>query len=93
MIVRQELEKRIPTSRLNEDLREDISRFSPRSRSGKEIRIKYVSQVRANPPLFAFFCNEPALVEETYRRYLENRIRERYGFQGVPMTLSFKRKS
>jgi GTP-binding protein len=93
LTVRQEMEKRVPTSRLNEGLKEDLSRLPPRSRSGKEIRIKYVSQVRTSPPVFAFFCNDPTLMDTPYRRYLENRIRDRYGFEGVPITLSFKRKS
>jgi GTP-binding protein len=87
------MEKRIPTSELNAALEEDLFRLPPRSRSGKEVRIKYVSQVRARPPVFAFFCNDPSLIDDNYRRYLENRIRERFGFPGVPITISFKRKS
>jgi len=51
-----------------------------------------VTQVDVKPPVFAFFCNDPDLVEDQYRRYLENRIRERFGFSGVPLVLAFKRK-
>lgn len=87
-----EQNKRISTNELNEALGPDIAAFPPRSKSGKEIKIKYITQVKTKPPVFAFFCNEPGLVEDTYRRYLENRIRAHYPFTGVPITLSFKQK-
>lgn len=87
-----EQNKRIPTNELNEALGPDIAAFPPRSRSGKEIKIKYITQVKTKPPVFAFFCNEPKLVEDGYRRYLENRIRLHYPFTGVPIVLSFKQK-
>ncbi|HXG00710.1 MAG TPA: ribosome biogenesis GTPase Der [Bacteroidota bacterium] len=87
-----EQNKRIATSRLNELLGADVKAFPPRSKSGKEIKIKYVTQVKAKPPVFAFFCNDPTLIDETYRRYLMNRIRHHFSFTGVPITLSFKQK-
>jgi len=87
-----EQNKRITTRELNEVLGADIKTCPPRSRSGKEIKIKYITQVRAKPPVFAFFCNEPKMIDDTYRRYLENRIREHFTFTGVPIVLSFKRK-
>jgi GTP-binding protein len=87
-----EQRRRIPTNELNTALGEDIATFPPRSRSGKEIKIKYITQVDVKPPVFAFFCNEPELVEDQYRRYLENRIRERFSFTGVPIVLAFKQK-
>ena len=90
--VNGEQNRRINTSELNQLLGQDIKSFPPRSKSGKEIKIKYVTQVRAKPPVFAFFCNEPAMVDETYRRYLENRIREHFRFGGVPLLLSFRQK-
>jgi len=90
--VRAEALRRIPTGELNSRLGDDIMGRPPRSASGKEVKIKYVTQVKTDPPVFAFFCNEPKLVEESYRRYLENRIREHFGFRGVPLVLSFKRK-
>ncbi len=88
----EEQHKRINTSELNDLMQEDIASFPPKSTSGKEIKIKYVTQVKTKPPVFAFFCNEPQLIEDNYRRYLENRIREHYTFTGVPIILSFKRK-
>jgi GTP-binding protein len=87
-----EQNKRIPTSELNDLLGNDIKTYPPRSRSGKEIKINYVTQVKTKPPVFAFFCNEPKLIDDTYRRYLENRIREHFTFRGVPVSLSFKQK-
>jgi GTP-binding protein len=87
-----EQNKRISTNELNDVLGRDIKTYPPRSRSGKEIKIKYITQVKAKPPVFAFFCNEPKLIDDNYRRYLENRIREHFVFTGVPLVLSFKQK-
>ena len=60
--------------------------------AGREIKIKYITQVGDYYPIFAFFCNYPKLVADNYKRYLENLIRKCYGFKGVPMTLSFREK-
>ena len=87
-----EQNKRIATSELNDVLGPDIVALPPKSRSGKEIKIKYISQVKTKPPVFAFFCNEPTMVDDGYRRYLENKIRSHFGFTGVPVLLSFKQK-
>lgn len=83
---------RIPTSSVNERLLADIQRYPPSTKTGKDIRLNYVTQVKSAPPVFAFFANEPQLVTDVYKRYLENRIREHFGFDGVPLTLVFKRK-
>jgi GTP-binding protein len=87
-----EQNKRIATNEVNELLGQDIATFPPRSRSGKEIKIKFITQVRAKPPVFAFFCNEPKLIDDTYRRFLENKIRGHFTFSGVPVLLTFKQK-
>jgi GTP-binding protein len=87
-----EQNRRISTRELNEVLGPEIESFPPKSKSGKEIKIKYITQVRTKPPVFAFFCNEPKMIEDSYRRYLENRIRDHYRFTGVPLVLSFKKK-
>ncbi|MDL1891894.1 GTP-binding protein, partial [Sphingobacteriales bacterium CHB3] len=87
-----EQNKRIATSELNNKIGEDIKTFPPRSRSGKEIKIKYITQVKAKPPVFAFFCNEPKMIDDNYRRYLENKLRQHFAFTGVPLVLSFKQK-
>ncbi len=90
--INAEQNKRIPTSALNDLLGADIKTFPPRSKSGKEVKIKFITQVKAKPPVFAFFCNEPKLIDESYRRYLQNRIRQHFTFAGVPIILSFKHK-
>lgn len=87
-----EQNKRIATSELNNKIGEDIKTFPPRSRLGKEIKIKYITQVKAKPPVFAFFCNEPKMIDDNYRRYLENKLRQHFAFTGVPLVLSFKQK-
>jgi len=87
-----EQQKRISTSQLNEALGKDILLFPPRSKSGKELKIKYITQVKTKPPVFAFFCSDPRSIEDSYRRYLENKIREHFVFKGVPLVLSFKEK-
>ena len=87
-----EQNRRIQTKELNDRLGPDIKPFPPKSKSGKEINMKYVTQVRVKPPAFAFFCSEPTHVEDSYRRYLENRIRHHFKFSGVPLVLAFKKK-
>ncbi len=87
-----EQNKRIPTSELNDVLGNEIKIFPPRSRTGKEIKLKYITQVNSKPPVFAFFCNEPKMVDDNYRRFLENKIRDHFTFSGVPVLLSFKQK-
>jgi GTP-binding protein len=90
--IHAEAQKRISTSKLNDLLLPDIGTHPPRSRSGKEIKIKFITQVKSEPPVFAFFCNEPQLIDETYVRYLENRLREHFGFAGVPLVITLKKK-
>jgi GTP-binding protein len=87
-----EQRKRIATSKLNELLGADISQHPPHSSSGRDIKINYITQVQSKPPVFAFFCNEPKMVDESYRRFLENRLRDHFGYGGVPLTLVFKQK-
>ena len=87
-----ERQKRVPTARLNEVLEKAVQRQSPPSYRNNYVRIKYASQIRAEPPVFAFFANHPQGVKENYRRYLENQLRAAFGFEGVPLTLSFRQK-
>ncbi|MDD8018106.1 MAG: ribosome biogenesis GTPase Der [Bacteroidota bacterium] len=83
---------RIPTSSLNEKLLHDVQRHPPSTKTGKDVKLNYVTQVKTHPPVFAFFANQPDMVSELYRRFLENRIRHHFGFDGVPLTLVFKHK-
>jgi GTP-binding protein len=70
----------------------EIAATPPSSGSGKEIKIKYISQVKTNPPAIAFFVNEPDLVQDRYKRFLERKIREHFKFRGVPVSLYFRKK-
>jgi GTP-binding protein len=90
--VDQQQRRRIDTSELNEAILPEIEQYPPKSSTPKHIKIKYVSQVKTKPPMFAFFCNEPKLVQESYRRFLDNKLREHFGFSGVPFTIVFKKK-
>ena len=65
----------------------------PPAIKGRFIRINYVAQSKGLPPTFVFFCNHPDLIGEPYIRFITNRIRERYGFEGVPLRVRFRRKS
>jgi len=85
-------QKKIPTSRLNEVMLQAIEEFPPPSVKGKYVKIKYVTQLPVKTPAFAFFCNLPQYVKDPYKRYLENRLRENFGFHGVPIDIFFRKK-
>lgn len=84
--------RKIPTSKLNDTLLPLIERNPPPSTKGKMVQIKYITQVTARFPSFAFFCNLPQYVLPSYQGYLENRIRENFTFEGVPIRLIFRKK-
>lgn len=84
--------KVVSTSRLNNWL-QDIRDFGHTVSKGKRIlKLKYVIQTGAEPPFFTFFCNHPDLVEPSFERYLENRLRQTFGFVGTPIRMKFKKK-
>ena len=84
--------KRIPTSQLNDALLPEIVHYPPPSIKGKYIQIKYITQVNAATPTFAFFCNLPQYIQESYQRFLENKLRENFDFTGVPVRIFFRKK-
>jgi GTP-binding protein len=84
--------KKVPTSKLNDLILKDIERQPPPSTKGKHINIKYVTQVQARFPSFALFCNLPQYIQPSYERYIENKMREHFDFEGVPIRLIFKKK-
>lgn len=84
--------KKIPTSQINDAILPEIARYPPAATKGKLIQIKYITQVTARFPSFAFFCNLPQYIQESYQRFLENKIRENFDFEGVPVRLIFKKK-
>lgn len=88
----QEQHKRIATPLLNELLEDALAVNPPPTVKGKRIRIYYVTQPAVKPPTFVFFANEPELIHFSYKRYLENRIRESFDFSGTPIIIKFKRR-
>jgi len=91
--VQAERLKRIPTSELNEFLLSEIEKNPPpATKTGKEVKIKYVTMGGQHYPVFIFFTNFPKQIADHYKRFLENLIRRQYGYNGVPITLSFKSK-
>ncbi len=91
--VYEERSKKIPTNKLNDILLPIIENMPPpASSTGKEVKIKYITQVGDHYPIFMFFANEPRFIQDNYRRFLERQIRKHFGFEGVPFTLSFKEK-
>ncbi len=91
-LVHAERSKRIGTSELNRVLLADIQHYPPSTKTGKDVKLNYVTQVKTLPPIFTFFASEPKLISDSYKRFLENKIREHWGFVGVPLTLQFRRK-
>ncbi len=83
---------KIKTSELNDYLLPLIGKTPPFSKTGKEIKIKYITQVESKLPTFAMFTNMPEEISITYKRFLENKLRDRFKFEGVPIRLVFKQK-
>ncbi|HEY53730.1 MAG TPA: ribosome biogenesis GTPase Der [Caldilineae bacterium] len=90
--VRAERHVRISTGDLNRLLQEAVLAHPPKTFRGRVARFYYATQAEADPPTFVFFVNEPKAVHFTYLRYLENRIRERYPFEGTPIRLQLRGK-
>lgn len=92
MEVHENRTRKIPTSEFNEVMLEIIQHTPPPAVKGKYIRIKYAQQLPTHAPAFAFFCNLPQYVQDSYKRFLENRMRERFNFEGVPIKIFFRKK-
>jgi len=84
--------KKIKTSKLNEVLLPIIENYPPPAYKGKFVKIKYIMQLPTPQPQFVFFCNLPQYVKDPYKRYLENKLREHFGFQGVPISVYMRKK-
>jgi len=84
--------RKIPTSKLNNIMLEEIENFRPPAVKGKYIKIKYISQLPTHAPSFAFFCNLPQYIRDPYKRYLENKMRQHFDFNGVPINIYFRKK-
>ncbi|MDD2289167.1 MAG: ribosome biogenesis GTPase Der [Bacteroidales bacterium] len=84
--------RRISTSVLNQVMLPEIEAYPPPAIKGKYVRIKYITQLPTACPSFAFFCNLPQYVREDYKRFLENKLRSHFDFQGTPVQIYMRRK-
>ena len=92
MRVHENRTRKITTSKLNDVMLDIMNATPPPAIKGKYIKIKYVQQLPTHSPAFAIFCNLPQYVPESYKRFLENRIREQFDFEGVPVKIFFRKK-
>ncbi|MDX9694553.1 MAG: ribosome biogenesis GTPase Der [Bacteroidales bacterium] len=91
--VHQNRTRKIPTAKLNEImLNEIIANYPPPALKGKYVKVKYVTQLPLHYPAFVFFCNLPQYVKDPYKRYLENKLRERFDFAGTPVQIFMRKK-
>jgi GTP-binding protein len=90
LLVVEERQKRVSTAGLNKVMREAVANHPPSTKHGRYIKFFYATQADVSPPTFVFFCNEPAQLHFSYRRYLENVLRDAFGFTGTPIRLSFR---
>jgi GTP-binding protein len=88
--VSQEMAKRITTSELNDFIAEVIEKRPPPAIQGKPVRIFYITQTQTGPARFVLFSSHPSLIPESYKRFVHNQIRERWGFVGVPVIITVK---
>ncbi len=84
--------RKIPTSKLNDVMLPIVKDTPPPVYKGKTIKIKYITQLKKDYPIFVFFCNLPQYIKDPYKRYVENKLRQNFDFKGVPMTLFFREK-
>jgi len=84
--------QKIKTSVLNDILLKAIEKYPPPAHRGRFVKIKYVTQLPTYYPAFAFFCNNPKFIKESYKNYLENQLRSHFNFSGVPVGIFFRKK-
>ncbi|MBN1692423.1 MAG: ribosome biogenesis GTPase Der [Dehalococcoidales bacterium] len=82
--------KRLPTAAVNDVVQQAVAAHNRPTSHGKQLKIFYTTQAEANPPTFVFFTNDARMVHFSYRRFLENRLREAFGFTGTPLRMKFK---
>ena len=86
----RERAKRLATAEVNKIIQQALAVHNLPRRGGKQLKVRYATQAETNPPTFVFFVNDPSLVHFSYQRYLENKLRQAFGFVGTPLRLSFK---
>ena len=84
--------RRIPTKAFNNVMLPIIEKTPPPAFKGKYVKIKFCTQLPTPHPQFAFFCNLPQYVKDPYRRFLENKLRNEYNFEGIPIQIFFRKK-
>ncbi|MBU0610133.1 MAG: ribosome biogenesis GTPase Der, partial [Armatimonadetes bacterium] len=82
--------RRIETGKLNRTMREALAHHAPPTRKGRQLKIYYATQVRAEPPTFALFVNDPQLVHVSFERYIVNVLRKEYDFEGTPIRIFWR---
>ena len=92
MEVYENMNTKITTSKLNEFFLPIIERQPPPALKGKYVKIKYITQLPTACPSFAFFCNLPQYIPDSYKRFLENKFRDHYKFTGIPIRIYFRKK-
>ncbi len=92
MLVYANRTRHISTSKLNDFFLPLIENYGPPAIKGKYVKVKYVMQLKGQPT-FILFCNLPQYINESYKRFLENKLREQWDFSGVPIVLSFRKKN
>jgi len=90
--VHESRKRKIPARQLNDELLPLIENQPPPAWKGKYVKIKFITQLPTRTPQFAFFCNLPQYVRDPYKRFLENQIRERWDFSGVPLEIHMRKK-
>jgi GTP-binding protein len=90
--VAENLDRRIPTAKLNAVIQDAVIAHPPPISQDRMLKIFYCAQVSTHPPLFIFSCNEPKLIQASYKRFIENVIRTNFDFSGVPLTLDFRER-
>jgi len=90
--VYQERLKRLPTAAVNDVIQQAVAAHNPPRSGGKQLSILYATQAEVNPPTFVFFVNDAKLVHFSYQRYLENKLRQAFGFVGTPFRLILKNR-
>ena len=91
--INEEYNKKISTGVLNQVLEEIMAKNPVPTRKGRAVKINYATQVGQAPPKFVFFSNNPDLIHFSYQRYIENNLREYFGFEGCPIEIIFNKKS
>ena len=85
-------QQRIPTSELNAKILPVVARHPPPAHRGKAVQVKYITQLKKSYPHFIFFANHPQKIGTAYLRFIQRKLREQFGFVGVPLVVSFRKK-